>query len=253
MKRVWIFTLSVSVLFAALSSFAAAETITIVAEDAFYPYCGEMNGTAQGISVDIVSSAFETAGVDVTYTIMPYIRGLERVKNGKHLAVFNTVRDDENRDDYFWPDEELLTARDLYYARDDFRGQITSVEDLEEKKLGLTEAYQYGEAIDNNNSLLKVWSRSDDVNVRKLVAGRVDVIILTEWTAPVLINTLNVRGKIKPVGTVAENRLFLAFSREHQDGRRYYELFQQGMAEIQQNGTYDRILQKWKTTLEAGE
>jgi polar amino acid transport system substrate-binding protein len=75
-----------------LSSGARAETVTIGAEDSWFPYYDVVKGKPAGFTVDLVQAAFGAVRIDVKFQSMPYARCMKLVKDGRLLGCFNPAR-----------------------------------------------------------------------------------------------------------------------------------------------------------------
>ena len=127
--------------------------------------------------------------------------------------------------------------------------RIDSVKDIGNRRLGLTQGYGYGNAIDMNDEINKVYSKSDEIILKKLIAKRVDFIVLYDRVTEYLISKLNVQGAVKPVGLSEATDLYIAFSRKHPDGKKYCDIFSRGLRKIKSNGTYQKIWDEWSGKL----
>lgn len=222
---------------------ASSETVTILAEDDWAPWA-QSDGT--GIGNDVIKSAYAAVGIDVKYEVMLYDRALARVEEGSGIACFNVPMQSDNEQTFLWPDQKLYTVRSLFYAKSDYQGSVNSTSDLEGKKLGLTQGYGYGNAIEQNDKIVKEYSRTDEVITKKLLAGRVDFIILYERCSDLIFRNLNAVEKVKSVGVSESADIYLAFSKSNADAKRYMEQFNRGFEIIKNNGVYDSIMKKWE-------
>lgn len=239
--------LIISFVFVCFASYA--ETIKIIAEDDWYPYSGQTTDGLHGVAVDIVREAFKAEGIDVEFDVMNYDRGMLLVKDGKAIACFDAPRTEEIEQTYFWHDQPMYKADSFFYATNDSTEKISNVKDLEGKTLGLTQGYGYGNAIDMNNSIKKEYSKTDEIILKKLLAKRVDFIVLYGLVADNLVSRLGVRGQVKQVGPSEATDIYVAFSRKHPDGKKYCDIFSQGLKKIRENGTYQKIFAEWNARL----
>jgi polar amino acid transport system substrate-binding protein len=245
-QTIWLLITTVLIFSGYLSH---AENIKIIAEDDWYPYSGVIQTGFSGIAVDIVKEAFKSEGIDVEFDIMSYDRGMLLVKNGEAIGCFDAPRTGEIEKIYLWHDEPMFSGDSYFYARSDYAGSISNIDDLDGKKVGLTQGYGYGDAIDLNNKIDKEYSKTDEIILRKLIAGRVDLIILYDRVADHLIKSNNVHGKIKQVGLSESTGLYVAFSKSMPDGEKYRDIFSSGLKKIKENGVYDEIFNKWDKKL----
>ncbi len=227
---------------------AAAETISLGAEDAWYPYSGQINGEARGFTVDLVRAAFAAVGVDVSFQSLPYARCMRKTKEGSLLGCFDTSRSAIVEADYLWHKKPMFNARILIYARADHTGPNTmSVLDLEGKPVIVTHGYEYGDAFDSNKNMLRQSAPTDLSGMRMLLAHRGDYVLVFERVAHQLIKEHpgEFAGKIVPVGVLSELRLYTVFSKTFPNSARYLELFDQGFAIIGKNGRLHEIERQW--------
>lgn len=234
-----------------LSPLSHAGTVEIIAEDDWHPYSGQTKDGVAGIAVDIVREAFRAEGFDVKFVSMNYDRAMLLVKDGKAIGGFDTPRTKEVEETYYWHDKPMFLGESLFFATADYTGKINGVKDLKGKTLGLTQGYGYGDAIDTDATIHKEYSKSDEVIIKKLIAKRVDYIVLYNKVADYLISKLNIHGQIKPVGASETAPLYVAFSKKHPEGKRYRDIFSKGFDKINANGTYKKIFSEWDAKFKA--
>jgi polar amino acid transport system substrate-binding protein len=228
-----------------------AETVRIIAEDDWYPYSAKSDGGAHGIAVDIVRAAFKAEGVDVAFDVMNYDRGMELVREGEALGCFDAPRTHEIEESYLWHDKALFPARSFFYAPSDYQGIISNLQGVAGKKVGFTQGYGYGDAVDSDQKMIKEYSLNDKTLIRKLMAKRLDFIVLFEKVANYLVPQMDVVGKIKPVSRADSIDIYVAFSKRHPEGKKYRDIFSSGFRKIEEDGTYQKILAEWDVKLRA--
>jgi len=229
-----------------------AETVRIIAEDDWYPYSAQFDDGPRGIAVDITRAAFAAEGVDVEFDVMNYDRGMALVREGLAIGCFDAPRTQEIENVFLWHDEPLFSAEGFFYATSDYTGRINSVDEVAGKKVGLTQGYGYGDVIDLNTVINKQYSKTDSIIIKKLIAKRLDFIVLYEKIADYLIPKLNVQGKIKPVGKATYIDLYIAFSKGHSEGKKFRDIFSRGLRQIKNDGTYQKIINEWDLKLKGG-
>lgn len=233
------------------SSMALAETVTLVAEDDWYPYCADKGGKAEGLAVDIITAAYKAAGVDVNYKIMPYSRCMEETKKGNEIGCFDSTWLPEYDANYIKTNDFLFEAEIGIYAPGDYSGKGgLKVKDLEGKSVGITNGYEYGAEFGANKAIKTDVANTDLLGMKKLSAKRVDYALFYTKVADYLLSqNADLKGKMKLVGIVTIDKLYLAFSKKHKDGKKYSELLDKGLAEIRKNGTYQKIQDTWAAKL----
>lgn len=238
-------------LFAAASG--SAETLTLVAENDWYPYAADRNGEARGISVDIVRAAYELVGVEVEFKLMSYARCMELLDLGEEIGCFNTPDDDSIRLAQLLPEHPLDINPAFIYTRTDNDAGALSLEQLGGKAVGIVNGYRYGNAFMQDPDILREYSPSDLQNLKKLSAGRLDYIVLYERVARYLIGLhgqeLGISIKqVTPIGRIA---IFVSFSQYHPRSAEAMRLFDLGMERLKSDGRYEAILGAWDARLDA--
>jgi polar amino acid transport system substrate-binding protein len=223
----------------------AAESITLIAEDDWYPYSAQRDGKPEGMAVDIVRAAYHAAGVDVNLISRPYARCMLEVKLGKNAGCFDTSRDALTEVDYLYPQEPLFFATFGIYARADYEGKAT-IQTLEAKKVGLTNGYTYG-ILETNKKIIRDYGPSDESNFRKLIAKRFDFVVVYTRISDVLMleHKNEFANKIKLVGTTETIPLYISFSKIHPQSKHASELFDEGMRIIKKTHVYEGIEKHW--------
>lgn len=230
-----------------------AETVHIVAEDDWYPYCAGFDGGARGIAVDITRAAFNAANVNVMFDVMNYDQGMGLVRAGEAIGCFDAPRTEEIEQVYLWHDEPLLLANGYFYAVATFEKSIDSVADAAGLRVGLTQGYGYGNVIDFDTAMMKQYSKRDDIVLKKLIANRVDLAIFFDKVADYLVSKMGLSGSIKQVGRAESIDIYIAFSKKHSDGQKYRDIFSEGFRLINENGVYAKIWDEWNDRLKGAE
>lgn len=238
-------------LFFSMAGYGRAQTVRIVAEDDWYPYSAKFDDGPRGIAVDLVRAAFAAEGVEVAYDVMNYDRGMQAVKDGEAIGCFDAPRTAEVENIYLWHEERLFAADMYFYVTADFQGTVRGVEDVAGKTVGLTQGYGYGTRVDMDTRMIKQYSKTDAILIQKLLAKRLDLIILYDKVADYLLPKQGASGKIKRVGPSDSIDIYVAFSRQHPEGQKYRDVFSEGFRKIKADGTYDRIGKEWDERLKS--
>ncbi|WP_269530813.1 ABC transporter substrate-binding protein [Chitinimonas sp. BJYL2] len=235
-------------LVAMLATPALADTVTIAAEDDWYPYCAKVGNEAKGMAVDIVREAFKAAGVNLKLEVMPYARCMAQAKAGQVAGCFDAARNSALEQDYVWHKPALFKAKISIYAQANSPQSDLGVKDLEGKDVAVTNGYEYGEAFDTNPRIKRSVNNQDVLGFRKLAAGRVQYAVAYEKVANSIFekNKAEFAGKFKAVGMTAEPELYIAFTKANPDGAKFAARFSQGLETIMKNGKYKEIEAKWR-------
>ena len=232
----------------------AAETLTLVSENDWYPYAAERNGEARGLSVDLVRAAYAAVGVDVEFKVMSYARCMELLNTGEEVGCFNTPDDADIRAQQKLPQHALDTDLAYVYTRAESPQASLTLEQLAGKAVGIVNGYRYGDAFMHDPMILREFSASDLQNLKKLAAGRLDYIVLYERVARYLMGIYGgqLELKIKPVTPIGDIAIFVSFSPLHPRAEYAREMFDRGMSLLKSSGGYASIVSRWDAQLTEG-
>jgi polar amino acid transport system substrate-binding protein len=226
---------------------ATAGSITIGAEDDWYPYSGVINGVAQGYGVEIARAAFAAVKVEALFIPLPYKRCIEMTRRGQLVSCLQPTRHPDNEDHFHWTKEPLLKARSLIYAKEGSGAKNLTVRDLEGKTVAVTINYEYGLPFDKNTEIIRERAVTELSAFRMLDAGRAQFAVGYEKVVNDMLkhNASLFTSPIVPVGEISVTDQYAVFSRRHPNGKRYMALFEKGLALIRKNGTYAEIEKRY--------
>jgi polar amino acid transport system substrate-binding protein len=226
----------------------AAERIVIGAEDAWYPYTGNMNGELRGMTVDIVREAFALQGVDVTFEMVPYTRCLNLTRRGQYVACFNVARSSQTELDFLWPDKPILRPKINIYARKGSGLKHLGVNDLKGRKVAVTRSYEYGSEFDSDRQIQRVVVDDDTKCFRMVAAQRAEFTVAYDRVGSFVIKQLQPQlgDAFEIVGDVAQVDIHLAFSRKNPDAQRHLATFNKGLAALFKSHKYQEIERAWQ-------
>lgn len=239
---------SILVLFLAIGP-ALGKTLTLAAEDDYYPFSAEVDGELVGFVPELTVAAFNAVGVDVNFRIAPYSRVLLLVKSGNVVGGFTGAIDESNESAFHWHTTPLSVVRLAIWGRTDEDEEGLTAKDMEGERVSVTRGFFYTDEIDTNDKVQKIVAPSDASSLKMLALGRSDYALVTEKIGKTIVresgDTMLEEG-IEIVGLIAEVPLFAFFSKSHPEGKNAAELFQQGFDIIIQNGTHGEIMEHWQ-------
>ncbi|WP_303978190.1 ABC transporter substrate-binding protein [Dongia mobilis] len=225
----------------------AGETFQIVAESDWFPYSAERDGRADGMAVDLVRAAYGAAGHQVSFVSQPYARCLEEVEKGLQLGCFDTTREPENEARFLFHQVPLFSATIVIIAPIDSTAADLTASDLQGERVAVTNGYTYGEPFQSDASVDKDVVTTDLALLRVVALKRAAYGVIYDRVMASLIaeNAGELSGKVKVVGVLNEQELYVSFSKERQEAVKAMAELDRGLALIKANGTYAAIEQKW--------
>ena len=225
------------------SDAAAAETIELAIEDAWEPYA---NADGTGMSSDIVRAAYQAVGIEVKLRVRPYARVLIEVKNGLVPGGLNVAREPSTAPDFLWGQELLFQADAHYYHHTERPLAAKSAAELQNgERIGVIRGYEYGEQFFRNDAISKEWVSRHIQNISKLLAGRVEAIIMFDKTANLLLQKNGLEKKIVPAFPCESSLIYVAFSLSHPRAAYFAGKLDEGLRIIKANGVHAAIAAKY--------
>lgn len=174
--------------------------------------------------------------------VMPAPRALRSLMTGTHDAVFPAL------DIFFEPGQPVVRTAETIDCKEDFvftaRGAplLRSLADLRGKVVGITHGYPYSrEVMAASGHTLEV-AVSDELNIRKLVAGRIDAFVLDEKTGIKAAKALGLSDAIQydSLAPVSRQDVYVAFQ-PNERGRELAGRTSEALRQLKASGRYQAI------------
>ena len=207
----------------AMSFPANAEYWTVASEDHFPPYNYSFNGNRTGIDTEIVNALLKELNVTPVHRPLSWSEVVQSM--------------DENTADIGFQFIASPARFAQYNMIGPFRTGTTSY------RIGVVDGFSYAPDFDAATYLDKLASSSNVVNFRRLILGRVDVIIgdlhVLNYMARQDGRLKDVRVLPKPVGLIPR---YIALPKARKEKA---ERLQAAFVKLRDNGTIARILDNW--------
>ena len=238
-------------IFATSPAMVLALDINVVHSGNWPPYADE-NLPGQGLAIDLVTTALKRIGYSprVKTASLPQI--LEGSKTGVY-DVFATPWYTMDRDQYLDFSQPYLQSSINFIKRTDTPFEYTGFDDLEGMTVGVIKNYAYDEDFSDSAAIEKISASSLTENLRKLVEKEVDLSLDDErvlrytlsQSMPRSMATLEILSK-----PLAVRGINIGVSRKNPDHAKIVASFNETIAEMKRDGTYDRIIQKHKNYID---
>lgn len=201
-----------------------------------------------GVLSRIVEEAFAEEGLRVEWGFFPWRRAYLLAATGQWHGTATWGRLPE-REAEFLLSEPVFDIQLAFFHLKDRPFQWQSMADLAGVRIGATLEYTYGERFESAAELGEItvdWARDDETNLRKLLAGRIDVFPVDIETGYFLMAR---HFSPQDMERVTYNRRmlsispsYLLLSRAHRDSERLISVFNRGLARLHASGRVDRYL-----------
>ena len=214
------------------------------------PWAGEKI-PKNGFVLHVVREIFENAGYKVNYKFVPWKRAIIILEKGNVDASAYWYKD--NKRDSFAYHSEPVTNEKLvfFYKKTNPFKEWNSYEDLKGLKIGLARGNTYPDELQKliDDKVLSADVADKDLfSFRKLVHGRIDVLPAAEVVGNEILNKefsaaiqATIDYSTKPL-TVTTGHIL--FSKKGARAKEYLEVFNNGLKQIKEDGTYDKYFDK---------
>lgn len=229
-----------------LFSTALAEPLKIVSTN-FPPYVYLEKGKPKGFNVDLLNEIFSQMNMEISIEIVPWARALYMLENGYADAMFPLFKTAER--EVFTDYSDPFTTEDtaLFVLKDSPIPWSTDLKTFKKYKFGRVVGYSSGNLIDSliaSKDISLDEAVSTQLNIKKLLYGRIDIMIEAKYVALAELKANNQLKDIKILGIVAENTSYLGFSKKN-NKLETITLFNTTLHSMKKNGNYQRIIDNY--------
>jgi len=234
-------------------------TLTFVADD-WCPYNCAPDSDHPGYIVEILKAAYERHGYKVEYKNVPWTRAIEEVMSGKYTGLLSTSV--TNTPDLIFPGVAQgaygEAASSTFYVRAGDPWRYNGVKSMEGRMLGMIADYLYGEEFDkyvadNAKDMRRVQivagsGTALESNIRKLVAGRVDMIVEDPFVIGWFLSQHpDLQGKIEAAGNLGDgdDPVYVGFSPNIPDAQKLAQILTDEMLAMRDNGELQKIFARY--------
>ncbi|MGL1863224.1 MAG: transporter substrate-binding domain-containing protein [Pseudodesulfovibrio sp.] len=199
-----------------------------------------------GIGSKICEEAFNAAGISVKYVYMPWKRGFEEARAGQWDGTVGWRKTPEREKDFLFSDP-ILDVDTVFFHRKGRDFSWESLDDIGSMTIGVTLGYGYidmlEKAAERNGGRVEV-APTDELNLQKLVAGRIDIFPCAEFVGYYILRAKMMAGSADLVHHAEkplwDNPLHLLISKDHTNGAQLIERFNQGLKIVRESGKYEQ-------------
>jgi polar amino acid transport system substrate-binding protein len=257
--RIYIIVLQLCLL--SLSTIATADIIRFASID-YCPFtCDPLKeGGKEGVMVDVVRVAFEEAGYEIQIEIMPYVRAVRAVNEGKYDGIM--VVGKKYAPELVYPRIPTLTQRMMFIVKPHHRWRYTDYSSLLSIDIAMVVVKGFDYADVNINKLVAAKHhnlvalhglKTTERGLELLNIERVDTYVEGELTALYQIDKYGYGENFIVAGFSARDfDSYTAFSPNSLHALKYAQLLSEKIFELQQSGELNTILQKYNITTDLG-
>ena len=227
---------------------ASAEEIITIATLEYHPWTGK-NLKFNGFVNHVITEAFQRKGYSVKFTYLPWKRAVIKTENGEYSALSYVYFSKDREKEFILSDPISVEKIVLFHLVSNPIKDWKTLDDLKKYKFGATRGYTYTkefwQAAESKRINVEVTD-SDKQNFQKLFVGRVDIFPS---------GMVNGYSLLKKEFDVSKSHLLsyhpkplsqttghLAFTRNRKNSENLRQIFNQGLADLKQEGLYNQFV-----------
>lgn len=235
------------------SCLAAQADEVVLAADILCPVNCEPGSDKPGYIVEIARAILEPHGHTVKYQVLPFARAIEETRRGDIDGVLGALKYDTP--DFVFPEHEQGMLDEVFFVKKDSTWTYDGIDSLRNHSLAVIHDYIYSDGLQayieqNIDNIDRIQTADGEealaTNIRKLVRGRVDIVVDTSSIFQYVVTELGMAERIKPAGVTGdESPLYLAFSPAKAHSANYAKLISEGMVKLRASGELAKILARY--------
>jgi polar amino acid transport system substrate-binding protein len=240
-----------SVMMVCWCSALAADEIRLRADD-WFPVNGAPGAAEPGFGIEALQQIWGAAGHTLDYQLMSWSRSLDAVRADNADCVIGAYRDDAP--DLRFPAEPLGREGVGVYVRAADDWQYRGPESLARRSVAIINEYSYGPQLDawiadsRNATRLQMAYGAEALegNVRKLLAGRVDVVFEAPMVMTTTLKRLDLDRFVRLAGEgKAPAPFYIACSATNPRVPQWLSQFDEGVQRMRASGEWQALLARY--------
>jgi len=210
------------------------------------PYFGE-NLAGGGFYTELTREAFQRVGYTLEVKFMPWNRALELARRGDYDGMLGMYYTEERANDFIYT-EPIYDDEIVFFSRKGESITYTTLQDLTPYTIGLLLGAAEKESFKKEPGLKFIESSGHDINVKNLMAKRIDLVLCSRVYLLDLIKTQlpawnDALDVVQPPLKI--EKMHNVMSKKVADAATIAADFNRGLQMIKDDGTFDRILQQY--------
>ena len=230
-----------------LTSYAFAGEKQKIYKVGTFPIPLMVESKTKGVFVELFSEIAKRAGIKYELVITPPKRTVTGLVDGSIDLFFPALSA------IIPPSKKVYKSKELIYVKKDFvftkkgANKLTTISDLEGKDVGITNGYPYAIKLVQNKKIKFQKAKTDEINVKKLMADRVVAFVVEEKSGLKAFDKMGLKTKIQYNSSkpISEQDVFFAFQKT-KEGKRLETKISKAISEMKKDGTFGKIMSKAK-------
>lgn len=233
--------LSILTILMVVSAGQAQEKITVLT----FPIPAMVVDNEHGVFVELTREIAKRAKLDIEFSINPPKRSFGMFFDKKGDVIFPAL--DVNFPQGIAP----IKSKEIVYVKVDYvftkkgRPFLKTIQDLENKKIGVTLGYPYVNELMQNNLITLDTATSDDLNTKKLMMERIDAFVVEEKSGLNAFRNEHLEDRIQydPNAPMSKQNVYYAFQNTPA-GSELEKRVSEVLATMKADGSFQAIMEK---------
>lgn len=197
-----------------------------------------------GFVTALAIEAFERAGYVASIDFIPWARAMRDVEQGYRDVLMGAYYSEERAETYHVSESVYDVTIGLVARSAAGLTRYRSLRDLRDYRIGVARGWANSPEFDTADYLNKEVEDNQLLNIRKLYAGRIDMMVssFAVFRYEAQSQSLDLDDIVFVEPPLDVNGLHLMVSKSHPRGRQLIDDFDAALAEMREDGSYDRIL-----------
>ncbi|WP_415236713.1 substrate-binding periplasmic protein [Sneathiella sp.] len=225
---------------------AFSDESVVFACNEFPPYKMENSDSGlPGFDVEFLQQSFKRVGVDLKIQFMPWKRALEEARQGRVNGVCSCSQTKGRAEYLYFSDPLGKASSGVFSLRKNNFPTVKIIDEIGTHSVGVVRGYNITENLIRAHiqNVLELSDEQQGLNV--LLNGRIDYYYSYEAPTRYYLGQKN-RSKEVVYHELTYANYYSCFSKSANGSEALLKQFNAGLAEIKKDGTYDKILAKYR-------
>jgi polar amino acid transport system substrate-binding protein len=198
----------------------------------------------RGFDHEVVAEVFKRKKLKTEIVYIPWSRALSNARKGEADALLSCAYTEERTNDFYYSEAISQEVYGVYFRKDLKIPHLIQLQDLNEYSVAAVSGYIASADLEE----LEMSSQkvpSDLAGLKMLALNRFDFFYTGKAIADFLIKRNAMQGSFD-FRLLSSKDYYLCFSKKAARGTELLDLFNEGLAEIQADGTYEAIHSKYR-------
>lgn len=203
------------------------------------------NGKLTGLSVEIVREILKIVKHPDNIKVYPWARAYDNILRKPNRILFSMGKSPEREPLFKWVGP-IISNRCYFFKKRGAPVNIKSVEDAKSVKLiSITRDFMEHRFLESKGFTNLDLTSKPELNVKKLVAGRVELITSGEIDLPYIAGNAGIDSKLIEQTNVMiyDSKLYIAFSMDFSDSE--VEKWKEALDHVRRSGKYTEIRKRY--------